>query len=199
MTNRRVFFAWLAATVPVAAFARRAHTSAVDALSGAQGTDQTALLNALGEAILPSELGASGQRAAVAAFQRWIMGYRDHAELDHDYGNSRLRFSAPTPATRWATQLAALDTNATSQFQQPFARLTPERRRGMVWAALGTVASGTLPALATAPHVALALLAHFYASPAATDLCYEAQIGKLGCRPLEQVSAKPLPLAPRRG
>ena len=42
---------------------------------------------------------------------------------------------------------------------------------------------------------AVALLAHFYASPAATDLCYEARIGKDTCRPLAQSSRKPLPLA----
>ena len=41
-----------------------------------------------------------------------------------------------------------------------------------------------MPAVAGASHVALALLAHFYGSSAANDLCYGAQIGKSTCRPL---------------
>jgi hypothetical protein len=38
------------------------------------------------------------------------------------------------------------------------------------------------------------MLAHFYESPEAADLCYEAQIGKNQCRPLAASLRKPLPL-----
>ena len=51
-----------------------------------------------------------------------------------------------------------------------------------------------MPGVADANHVSLALLAHFYDSSAATDLCYEAQIGKQTCRPLAASARKPLPL-----
>jgi hypothetical protein len=42
--------------------------------------------------------------------------------------------------------------------------------------------------------VAVALLAHFYGTPAATDLCYNAQIGRQTCRPLSAQARKPLPM-----
>jgi hypothetical protein len=51
-----------------------------------------------------------------------------------------------------------------------------------------------MPSVADASHVAVALLAHFYESPAAGDLCYEARIGRQTCRPLAQQSRKPLPV-----
>ena len=43
-----------------------------------------------------------------------------------------------------------------------------------------------MPNVAEANHVAVALLAHFYESSAAADLCYEAHIGRETCRPLAQ-------------
>ena len=52
-----------------------------------------------------------------------------------------------------------------------------------------------LPSVASAPHIALGLLAHFYDSSDATDLCYRARIGRNKCRPLAQNGRKPLPLA----
>jgi hypothetical protein len=42
--------------------------------------------------------------------------------------------------------------------------------------------------------VAVALVAHYYASPAATDLCYGASIGREQCRPLAHSRRQPLPL-----
>jgi len=42
--------------------------------------------------------------------------------------------------------------------------------------------------------IAVALLAHFYESPGATDLCYEAQIGRQTCRPLAAQASKPRPI-----
>jgi hypothetical protein len=51
-----------------------------------------------------------------------------------------------------------------------------------------------MPGIADASHVSLALLAHFYDSSAANDLCYEAKIGKATCRPLADSARKPLPL-----
>jgi hypothetical protein len=41
--------------------------------------------------------------------------------------------------------------------------------------------------------VSLALLAHFYDSSTATDLCYQSQIGEKTCRPLSASGRKPLP------
>ena len=188
--SRRAFLAWLAATVPAAAVVRRAHAAAVDGLAADPRT-----LRALADVVLPSALGARGTSAAVSAFQHWIAGYRENAELLHGYGTSSLGFSGPTPATTWAAQLVDLDTKARKEGGRAFADLPVARRRGMVEAQLAAITAERIPALGRAPHVALALLAHFYASPEANDLCYESQIGRQTCRPLGASSRKPLPLA----
>src|SRR5438309_7171021 len=104
MLSRREFLSWLAGTIPVAVIVRRAHTVSMAHLAAAPET-----LDALGVAVLPGELGPGQVGRVVAGFRRWIDGYRQNAELNHGYGNSRLRFSGPTPATRWTKQLDDLD------------------------------------------------------------------------------------------
>ena len=193
MTSRRAFLGWLAAVIPAGVLVRQAHALSVDALSASPGT-----LRAIGDAVLPSELGSAGSAAAVDRFQRWIAGYRNNAELVHGYGTSVLERAGPTPATRWAEQLDQLEARAQRQHARSFANLPAEERRAMVRAELSAVKADRIGSVARAPHIALALLAHFYASPQATDLCYQAAIGKQTCRPLASSSRTPLPVAPRR-
>ena len=190
LLSRRAFLGTLAAAVPAAALVRRAHAAAVDELAADPRT-----LHALGEAVLPSELGRAGTQAAVTDFQRWIAGYRENAELLHGYGTSTLGKSGPTPATRWAAQLDALDATARKEGARSFAALTLERRREMVRAELTALKADRIPPVGRAPHVALALLGHWYGTPQAIDRCYESQIGKESCRPLAASMRKPLPLA----
>ena len=188
--SRRAFLGSLAATVPMAVLVRRAHAAAVDELS----TDAE-VLHALGAAILPSELGVKGIASAVDAFQRWITGYREHAELLHGYGTSALSYSGPTPATRWAAQLSALEKAARRDGSRSFAALTLEQRRTLVRSELAGLKITGMPAVGHAPHVAVALLSHWYGGSDATDRCYRASIGKLQCRPLAASARAPLPLA----
>ena len=188
--SRRTFLGWLAATLPAAAFVQSAHAAAVDDLAADPRT-----LRALGEAILPAELGRAGIDAQVAGFQKWIAGYREGAELLHGYGTSALERARPTPATRWMQQLDQLNAAARKQHGRGFADASLAQRRSLVDAALASHTRSSLPSLTNAPHVALALLSHFYHSSEATDLCYESRIGKENCRPLAQSSRKPLPLA----
>jgi hypothetical protein len=56
------------------------------------------------------------------------------------------------------------------------------------------MSAGGLPEIDRAPHIAVGLLAHFYSSAAAQDLCYRARIGKGTCRPLAESPRRPLPL-----
>lgn len=191
--SRRAFLGWLAAVVPLAALVRRAHAAAIDDLAASPQAMQ-----ALGEAVLPSELGASGTTAAVLAFQRWISGYREHAELLHGYGTSKLESSGPTPATKWSGQLGQLDAIAMKAGGRRFADLPVARRREIVMAELAAIKADRIPTVGRAPHVALALLGHFYASAEATDQCYQSAIGKQTCRPLGASLRKPLPLAGSR-
>lgn len=180
--SRRAFLAWAAGAVPVAAVVRRAHALSVAELSAEGAPSQTLL--ALGDVVLPSELGAEGTSRAVDAFRRWMVGYREHAELTHGYGTSRIRYSGPTPVTRWMSQLDALDAAARQRYGTPFASLDVARREQLVRAALAGARIDRMPAVGDADHVAVALAAHFYASPVATDLCYGVAIGRESCRPL---------------
>src|SRR6476646_9014215 len=90
--SRRRFLASLAAVVPLSVVVRRAHAAALRHLESDPAT-----LDALGEAILPSQLGRAGITRAVAVFREWGKYYRENAELVHGYGTSRLRATGPTP------------------------------------------------------------------------------------------------------
>jgi hypothetical protein len=191
--SRRAVLGWLAASVPAAVIVRRAHAAAVGDLA----TDPRTLA-AVGWAVLPTELGRERSAAAVQRFQRWILGYREGAELLHGYGTSKLERSGPTPATRWASQLDAIDARSRKQHGHAFADLPLTLQRDTIREDISALKVDRLPAVGRAPHVALALLAHFYASPEATDLCYGAHVAKQTCRPLSASPRQPLPLAPRR-
>src|SRR5215510_972274 len=185
--SRRTFLASLAATVPLTLIVRRAHAAAVAHLESDPAT-----LDALADVILPSALGKAGIRRAAAAFREWGVGYRASAELNHGYGTSRLRSTGPTPLTRWTQQLDALDAAARAAHRKPFRELSPADRAALVREALAGQRLDRIPPIGDATHVAVALLSHFYDSSAATDLCYQAQIGRSTCRRLGDSSRKPL-------
>jgi hypothetical protein len=187
--SRRTFLASLAAAVPLAVVVRRAHAAAVVHLAS-----EPATLDALAEAVLPSALGRAGIAKEVAAFREWGAGYREGAEVNHGYGTSRLRSLGPTPLTKWTTQLDELDARAQSKHQRNFRDLPVADRVALVRAVLEGQRMDRMPGIADASHVSLALLAHFYDSSAANDLCYEAKIGKATCRPLAASTGKPLPM-----
>jgi hypothetical protein len=72
--------------------------------------------------------------------------------------------------------------------------LSEADREQVVRNALKSERLDRMPTVVDANHVAVALLAHFYESPGAADLCYEAQIGRQTCRPLAAQAAKPRPI-----
>jgi len=187
--SRRTFLASLASAVPLAIVVRRAHAAAAVHLA-----TEPATLDALAEAILPSALGRAGVTKEVAAFREWGAGYREGAELNHGYGTSRLRSLGPTPLTKWTTQLDDLNARAQTKHQRNFHEIPVADRAALVRSVLEGQRLDRMPGIVDASHVSLALLAHFYDSSAANDLCYEAQIGKETCRPLAASSRKPLPM-----
>jgi hypothetical protein len=200
-TPRRTFVArvtGLIATWPLIARIRGPR-AAMAALHPAwsQGQPNAALLNALGDAVLPAELGADRVARAVAEFQRWMDGYQPGAEANHGYGTGRIERLRADPRPQWRSQLAALDAEGRRNGQS-FSALPRDRRQALVRAALQGERGDALPNPLLARHVALALLAHFYDSPAATDLCYDAQIGRQQCRPLAAQRQQPVALA-RKG
>jgi hypothetical protein len=182
--GRRRFLLGVAALLPLTPFvARRFHGLAVQALD-------PAVLRALADAVLPAELGSAGSERAAAGFERWLAGYREGAEILHGYGTGEIRRTGPSPALKWSAQLRDLGAGS-------FVTRTRAERQDIVRAALAGFTLNNLPQVDRAPHVAVGLLAHFYDSPVATDLCYRARIGRNGCRPLADAPRRPLPLAPR--
>jgi hypothetical protein len=192
MVSRRAFLGWMASVVPMALVVRRAHAAAVLDLQAGPAT-----LRALAEAVLPSELSAAGVAAEVSAFQRWISGYREGAEVNHAYGSSRVRNLGPTPATLWMRQLDELDAKARTAHGRAFAALTLVQRRTLAREVLGAERTASIGDVAGASHVGFAILAHFFTGSQATDLCYDAKIGKSMCRPLAASTAKPVAIARR--
>jgi hypothetical protein len=152
-------------------------------------------LDALAAVVLPAALGRDGQRTAAAAFAAWVEGYAPVAEEMHGYGYADVRYLPPDPAPGWQAQLAGLDLLARRSRGQAFAALAPEPRRAVVEAALREAGGERLPAPLAASHVAVALLAHWAASPAAWDLAWGARIAPATCRPLGDAPRRPLPLA----
>ncbi|MBC7897484.1 MAG: hypothetical protein H7066_18845 [Cytophagaceae bacterium] len=145
--------------------------------------------------MLPSELGAAGSAKAVREFTKWVAEYRAGAEILHGYGTDELTSLPALPLAAWRTQLAALDTVAQSTHRQGFAALGMAERQGLIRQALEGRRVTAMPGVSAAPHIAVALLSHFYDSADATDLCYGVQIGAKQCRPLVHNSRQPLPLA----
>ena len=176
----------MAGLVPAAALVRGAHAATMAELNAAPET-----LDALGLAILPSELGDAQIRRVVASFRRWLDGYREGAELNHAYGASRLTFAGPTPATRWMPQLDALEAAAQKAHSRAFSAATVAQRRAIVREALASDRATGIQAPDRAAHVATGLLGYFFTSAQATDLCYLAPIGRHSCRPLAKSSQRP--------
>ena len=154
-------------------------------------------LGALGEAVLPGDLAAGGIARAVSEFERWMLGYQPGAEANHGYGTGKIERLTNDPRPAWRAQLAALDADARRAGAPSFAALPREARQAIVRTALAGERGESLPSPLGARHIAVALLAHFYDSPAATDLCYDARIGRQQCRPLAAQRQQPVALERR--
>jgi len=190
--TRRLFLKTLAPVVPAAALPASPWASAAARETAAQEPLETELVNALAEAVLPlGELGAEGVAAAAREFRAWAAGYRPVAELDHGHGTAELGYTGPDPVPGWSAQLRALELESRQRYGRGFAELDVADRQALVRRQIEAEAVGGLPAPADARHVAVGLLAFFYASPAATDLCYRARIGRLSCRPLSASRGRP--------
>jgi hypothetical protein len=159
-------------------------------------------LRALADAVLPTELGARGRAEVVDGFLRWMRNYREGAEMDHGYGFTRLRRTPPSPALRYAAQLADLDRGARER-GFPFEQLEPGARQQVIAAALRTKKVDRLPARPTGDHIAIDLMAFYFNSPDANDLAYGVAIRRDQCRGLNDSDKRPAfaasPLPPPRG
>jgi len=184
--DRRRFLKTVATAVPAVAVGACAPAGTATGTSLDEGT-----LRALGEAVLPGELGADGIGRAVADFRAWLAGYRPAAEVTHGYGTGSLDYTPAHPGPGWAAQLEALDLEAEERFGEAFAALRLDHRTEMIRRQLARERVDRLPDPVQARHVAVGLLAYWAQTPEATNLCYQAKIDPLTCRPLGEQAKKP--------
>jgi hypothetical protein len=153
-------------------------------------------LQALAEVALPVvALGPQGTTDAVRDFRAWVEEFEAAAELDHPYLTGELRYGPPHPGPRWAAQLEALELEVERRTGTPFSALTAPERGAIVEDLIQRADSGNLPrSPALADHVVVGLLAWFYGTSRANDLCYGAQVGRHECRGTASLPQEPRPL-----
>jgi len=209
--NRRLFIRWTMLAAAVTAAMRRVAFAETPRASGEQqgaasrqatGLD-VAAVRPVAEVVLPSELGRAGVERAANAFTAWIAAYRAGEELEHPYGSERIGTTAPSSAARWADQLAALDRDAQAAHRKAFAQCTADERLALVRSAIANAGgagaaagapSTRMPSPLSAPHVAVAMLAHFVESTDGVNLAYQRRIDPRQCRPLADSPKLPVPL-----
>ena len=133
--------------------------------------------------VLPAESGEDAVDRIASEFAKWVNGYRAGAEMDHGYGNTRIRAKGPSPARAYLGQLGELKGRVS---------------RESIEAALQAAGVTDLPRAPGGSHVAADLMAFYFRSSDANDLCYRAQIGRDQCRGLPGSDRPPAPLG-RRG
>ncbi len=192
--KRRALLQWLisgAAIIPL----RRADLSAV-ALANADelSAGHVFVLRDVATTVLPSAIGARGQDEAVDNFLRWLRDYRAGVPLSHGYGEPRLVRTGPSPAPAYGTQITALQQAATERGGR-FGALSLEVRRAILDAAFKAAGVQNLPARPDGKHVVADLMAHYFRSSGANDLCYNARIGRHTYRAIRVTTRRPRPLA----
>ena len=145
---------------------------------------ELAILRDVAPTVLPSQLGGRGVEDAVNGFVQWLRDYREGVPLSHGYGSPRLVRSGPSPVTRYGSQLTALREAAQARGGR-FGALGLEQRRALVDEALKQDGVTGLPGRPDGKHVVSDLMAHYFRSSAATDLCYNARIGRNTSRPIQ--------------
>jgi hypothetical protein len=146
--------------------------------------------------VLPSTLGDEGRAEVLQRFRAWLKGYEPGAELDHGYGHTRLQTTGPAPGAAYEAQLTELARAARAEGKE-FGDLDAARRQALVAAALRTAEVKDLPERPDGRHVAADLMAFFFRSSEANDLCYGVAIERETCRGLPGSESAPEP--PRRG
>ncbi len=187
--KRRTALQWIAAlatsaaALPVRLFAQPRELTA----------ESIATLQQIATFALPSSLGAAGIRDTADRFVGWTRGYREGVALAHGYGHPRLQKSGASPVPAYIAQLAALESDARSR--GGWAALDVESRRALLDAAFMKAGVRNLPARPAGQHVVADLMAFYFRSTEANDLCYSAMIQREVCRPIQITTHKPAPLA----
>lgn len=186
--RRRALLQWLvsgAATLPLLRVDLRA-----DELSAGH----VFVLRDVASTVLPSAIGPKGQDEAVDNFLRWLRDYKQGVPLSHGYGVPRLVRTGPSPAPGYGTQITALQQAATERGGR-FGALSLADRRTILDTAFKSAGIQNLPGRPDGKHVVADLMAHYFRSSAANDLCYNARIGRNTYRAIRVTTVRPRPLA----
>jgi hypothetical protein len=188
--NRR---SWLQRISAIAGFLHLGRVRAwAQAASFPQG--QIDSLRAIGEVVLPESLGTEARERVVSEFTVWLRDFREGADRDHGYGFTRIARTGPSPAMRYVAQFEALDAAAKTR-GGTFAKSSPADRRAVLVEAIDQAKVENLPGRPSGGHIATDLMAFFFGSSEANDLCYRAAIGRDMCRGLPESDQPPAPLA----
>ncbi|OFW07071.1 MAG: hypothetical protein A3H96_13710 [Acidobacteria bacterium RIFCSPLOWO2_02_FULL_67_36] len=187
--KRRTLLQWLAAGAAILPFERVRLLAQPRELT----PEALATLREIAPTLLPSSLGTAGASAVVDRFAAWVRDYREGAPLAHGYGHPRLARTGPTPASRYLSQLADLDAAARAK-APTWGALDLEARRSLLDVSLTKAGVRNLPSRPMGQHVVADLMAFYFRSSAANDLCYNAQIRREICRPIAITTKRPAPL-----
>jgi len=187
--QRRTLLKWVAsgaATLPLLRVDLRAQAEGLAAA-------HVFVLRGVATAVLPSAIGAKGQDGAVDNFLPWLRDYQEGVPLSHGYGEPRLVKTGPSPAPRYAQQIAALQAAAKARGGR-FGALPLDDRRALLDEAFTSADVRNLPGRPDGKHVVADLMAHYFRSSAANDLCYNARIGRNTYRAIRVTTVRPQPL-----
>lgn len=151
------------------------------------------VLHDVAATVLPATIGPKGQDDAVRAFLTWLREYREGVALAHGYGDPRLVKSGPSPEATYSKQLTALQQAAQARGAR-FGALPMAVRRELLEAAFTTADVRNLPGRPDGKHVVADLMAHYFRSSGANDLCYNARIGRNTYRAIRVTTVKPVTL-----
>jgi len=150
-------------------------------------------LREIAPTVLPASIGDVRTRDVVDRFVQWTRGYREGVALSHGYGHPRLQKSGASPAPKYVTQLAALETAARGKGGR-WSSLDLETRRAILDAAFTSAGVRNLGARPAGQHVVADLMSFYFRSSEANDDCYNAMINREVCRPIAITTRKPEPL-----
>lgn len=155
--------------------------------------DKIFVLRDVAATVLPSSIGPKGQDEAVGSFLTWLREYQAGVALSHGYGDPRLVKSGPSPQPGYSAQLDALQQAAKARGGR-FGALPLAVRRELLDAAFKAADVRNLPGRPDGKHVVADLMAHYFRSSGANDLCYNARIGRNTYRAIRVTTVRPAPL-----
>ncbi len=153
-----------------------------------------ALLKAISAAVLPAALGRRVTDEAAAGFLRWVKNYRPGVAMDNGYGVTHPQLTPASPIDRYAQQLDRLDRAARDR-HATFATLGLPDARALIEASFRDANIEQLPNRPAGRHVVADLMAFYFRSAEANDVCYRAAIRRFDCRGLAESSDRPASLS----